>query len=58
MRARDVTLRDRDFLDPVLGSPFMIELMARDREQWQQFGNEIVTAFLAGKDAARAQPEP
>lgn len=46
-----ITKEDRDFLTPILGGPYMVELMMRDREAWQQVGTLITQAFAAGKMA-------
>jgi hypothetical protein len=36
----------------------MLELMERDSELWKRTGDLLVTAFLAGKEAERARPQP
>lgn len=56
--AGQVTLFDRDYLDPVLGGDLMVELMERDRSLWQRVGEAVTAAFLAGKEAQRAQSQP
>lgn len=52
--ANVITKEDREFLTPILGGPYMVDLMTRDREAWQQVGTLITQAFVAGKKAARA----
>lgn len=56
--ADQVTLFDRDYLDPVLGGDLMVELMERDRSLWQRVGEAVTAGFLAGKEAQRAQSQP
>jgi hypothetical protein len=56
--AGTVTVADRDYLDPVLGCDEMRALERSDPEAWGQAGALITRAFLAGKAAACASPEP
>lgn len=50
--AKVITREDREFLTPILGGPYMVDLMMRDREAWKQTGTLITQAFIAGKAAA------
>lgn len=52
-----VTREDRDYLDPVLGSPFMAGLMELDRGLWEHAGTAVTTAFLAGKESEHGQAQ-
>lgn len=45
-----ITAADRETLDPILGGEHMRDLMARDRDAWEQAGALIVQAFTAGRE--------